>query len=246
MALLSNQPRTATVTAITPLRLLVIADRAFVDLLDAMPELWLKVARSLAERVSGRRRRSLAPPSARTACRARGSVRPGDACRLVATGGVEAPRPCLQERPGSLSHSLDAHQPTDLRRRSIQVAAHEFTRISMRQSSLQPDRPYGRPGGNAAPRRARARRRWTRVLRQYLSRPLWRDRGHRRGLRRFSSRPSSIAPQMSRPIQTRTAAIDMIPATTKTASCACPTRSQAPHHLVSRLERCPARVARLW
>ncbi len=51
MALLSNQPRTATVTAVTPLRLLVIADRAFVDLLDAMPELWLKVARSLAERL---------------------------------------------------------------------------------------------------------------------------------------------------------------------------------------------------
>ena len=51
MALLSNQPRTATVSAVSPLRLLVIADRAFVDLLDAMPELWLKVARSLAERL---------------------------------------------------------------------------------------------------------------------------------------------------------------------------------------------------
>ena len=52
IALLSHQPRTATVKAITPLRVLVIADRAFVDLLDAIPELWLKVARSLAERVS--------------------------------------------------------------------------------------------------------------------------------------------------------------------------------------------------
>ena len=52
MALLSNQPRTATVTAVTPLRLLVIADRQFVDLLDTMPELWLKVARSLAERIT--------------------------------------------------------------------------------------------------------------------------------------------------------------------------------------------------
>jgi CRP/FNR family cyclic AMP-dependent transcriptional regulator len=51
MALLSNQPRTATVTAVTPLRLLVIEDRAFVELLDALPELWLKVARSLAERL---------------------------------------------------------------------------------------------------------------------------------------------------------------------------------------------------
>jgi len=52
IALLSQQPRTATVTAMTPLRMLVIADRAFVDLLHAIPELWLKVARSLAERVA--------------------------------------------------------------------------------------------------------------------------------------------------------------------------------------------------
>ena len=52
IALLSQKPRTATVSALTPLRVLVIADRAFVDLLDAMPELWLKVARSLAERIS--------------------------------------------------------------------------------------------------------------------------------------------------------------------------------------------------
>ena len=52
IALLSQQPRTATVTALMPLRVLVIADRAFVGLLDEMPELWLKVARSLAERVA--------------------------------------------------------------------------------------------------------------------------------------------------------------------------------------------------
>ena len=30
----------------------MIADRQFVDLLDTMPELWLKVARSLAERIT--------------------------------------------------------------------------------------------------------------------------------------------------------------------------------------------------
>jgi CRP-like cAMP-binding protein len=52
MALLSKIPRTATVTALTPLDVLVITDRAFVDLLDKMPDLWLKVARALAERVA--------------------------------------------------------------------------------------------------------------------------------------------------------------------------------------------------
>ncbi len=51
MALLSKAPRNATVTAVTPLDVLVITDRAFLDLLDRMPDLWLKVARALAERV---------------------------------------------------------------------------------------------------------------------------------------------------------------------------------------------------
>jgi len=51
MALLSKMPRTATVTAVTPLDVLVITDRAFLDLLDKLPELWVKVARALAERV---------------------------------------------------------------------------------------------------------------------------------------------------------------------------------------------------
>ena len=51
IALLSRSPRTATVVATTPLRVLAIAGRDFVELLDGIPELWLKVARTLADRV---------------------------------------------------------------------------------------------------------------------------------------------------------------------------------------------------
>lgn len=51
MALLSKAPRNATVTAVTPLDVLVISDRSFLGLLDKMPGLSLKVARALAERV---------------------------------------------------------------------------------------------------------------------------------------------------------------------------------------------------
>ncbi len=50
-ALLSKAPRNATVTATTPVRVLVIVDRAFLSLLDRTPTIWLKVARALAERV---------------------------------------------------------------------------------------------------------------------------------------------------------------------------------------------------
>jgi CRP-like cAMP-binding protein len=51
IALLSRSPRSATVVATTPLHVLAIEGRDFVELLDSMPELWLKVARALADRV---------------------------------------------------------------------------------------------------------------------------------------------------------------------------------------------------
>jgi CRP-like cAMP-binding protein len=52
MALLSNKPRNATVTATTPVHLLRISDRDFLALLDRIPLLWLKIAGALAERVA--------------------------------------------------------------------------------------------------------------------------------------------------------------------------------------------------
>lgn len=51
MALLSNAPRNATVTTMTPARLLVIGDAAFLDLLDRAPYLWHKIAAGLADRI---------------------------------------------------------------------------------------------------------------------------------------------------------------------------------------------------
>jgi CRP/FNR family cyclic AMP-dependent transcriptional regulator len=51
IALVEDTPRTATVTATTPMRVLVITDRAFKKLLDEQPELQRKVLVALAERV---------------------------------------------------------------------------------------------------------------------------------------------------------------------------------------------------
>lgn len=51
MALFSNRPRNATVTAAAPTRLLRIGDTDFLSLLDRLPHLWLKIAASLADRV---------------------------------------------------------------------------------------------------------------------------------------------------------------------------------------------------
>jgi CRP-like cAMP-binding protein len=51
MALFSNRPRNATVTAVTSAQLVRIQDTDFLALLDRTSHLWLKVATSLADRV---------------------------------------------------------------------------------------------------------------------------------------------------------------------------------------------------
>lgn len=52
VALVSNAPRIATVTATTPLRVLVITDRAFRALLAKSPRIQSKVLQALAKRVA--------------------------------------------------------------------------------------------------------------------------------------------------------------------------------------------------
>ena len=52
IALLTNTPRTATVTATSPVRTLVIVDREFKRLLHESPSIAVKVLEALAERVS--------------------------------------------------------------------------------------------------------------------------------------------------------------------------------------------------
>jgi CRP-like cAMP-binding protein len=52
IALVSNVPRTATVTAVSPIRALVINDRDFRTLLEHSPQIQLKVLEALAERLA--------------------------------------------------------------------------------------------------------------------------------------------------------------------------------------------------
>ncbi|HSS80219.1 MAG TPA: cyclic nucleotide-binding domain-containing protein [Gaiellaceae bacterium] len=51
IALVEDTPRTATVTATTPVRVLVITDRSFKRLLEKQPEIHRKVLVALVERV---------------------------------------------------------------------------------------------------------------------------------------------------------------------------------------------------
>ena len=51
IAILTYKPRTATVTAVSPVRLLVISDRAFRAVVEATPRIALKVLRSVATRL---------------------------------------------------------------------------------------------------------------------------------------------------------------------------------------------------
>ncbi len=52
IALISKAPRTATVTTTSPVRALVITDRAFRQLLDHSPEIAVTVLTALAERLA--------------------------------------------------------------------------------------------------------------------------------------------------------------------------------------------------
>jgi CRP/FNR family cyclic AMP-dependent transcriptional regulator len=52
IALVSDVPRTATVTATSPIRALVITDRSFRRLMQDMPEIQAKVLSALAERLA--------------------------------------------------------------------------------------------------------------------------------------------------------------------------------------------------
>jgi CRP/FNR family cyclic AMP-dependent transcriptional regulator len=52
IALIARTPRTATVVAQTPVRVLVVTDRSFKSLLESMPQIQVKVLQALAERLA--------------------------------------------------------------------------------------------------------------------------------------------------------------------------------------------------
>jgi CRP/FNR family transcriptional regulator, cyclic AMP receptor protein len=51
MALVTDQPRNATVTSVTPVHVLVVTDRAFRTVLQTTPSIAIKLLKSLAERL---------------------------------------------------------------------------------------------------------------------------------------------------------------------------------------------------
>jgi len=53
IALVTKRPRTATVVARTPVRVLVVTDRSFRRMLEESPSMQTKVLQALAERLSG-------------------------------------------------------------------------------------------------------------------------------------------------------------------------------------------------
>src|SRR5919106_4576416 len=53
IALVTKRPRTATVVAKTPVRVLVITDRSFQSLLERSPTIQVKVLQALADRLAG-------------------------------------------------------------------------------------------------------------------------------------------------------------------------------------------------
>ena len=57
IALLTNAPRTATVTATSPVRVLVLTNRAFKGVVETMPSVALKVLASLGDRLDADRKR---------------------------------------------------------------------------------------------------------------------------------------------------------------------------------------------
>ena len=79
IALITDSPRTATVTATSPVDVLVITDRRFRSVVETMPSIALKVLACVGERLSsdahklsGRRRRyaiAASPSSARTSAK---------------------------------------------------------------------------------------------------------------------------------------------------------------------------------
>jgi CRP/FNR family cyclic AMP-dependent transcriptional regulator len=53
IALVTKRPRTATVVARTPVRVLVVTDRSFRRMIEESPTMQVKVLQALAERLSG-------------------------------------------------------------------------------------------------------------------------------------------------------------------------------------------------